>query len=1112
MEIDLRPGIDSDGDGIPNVWEWRYGLNFSDGEDAGGDADGDGISNFDEYLHRTNPTQGDTDGDRLPDGLEVSIGTSPTDADTDHDGIPDGEEDQDDDGSSNYWEHDGNSDPTDPQSLPELKVMMFVAEVDRTYRASDYSDPDWAYRSTHLLSTGVSALINGGAIEQEELEDWLGLSELNWPAYPPVPGVIDVTMGKQKLSRQQDFPEQPPAGWGAWDLPPLEAVMGSFHFHSREVTVPDGGNGEEMSYLKYWGTHATKKVWVLLNRRLTEDLEVPFLKISTKASTLDYQNEGTWYEGAINEATKVTLGDPEVVKLTVRAGENVSETGVVLNPLEANEGTFENERRYDVDLLPVDLAVDTDRSGTIELGADSADEDQWTKERGAIYAVNFDRDGDNASGGEKRPDAIYFEDNGSSSNEDWEIENAADEEDIAPMVIAAMESLPDDFKVFLKVEEAEDMRAIHLYKKIEAGENAIWGSHGDPSAAPWAGNDDNPTDNLIEITKWVNPNATDYEETRDGGTGDYTFGIEGLVLRGMEVDGGSLDGQTRNPMHSGKFSGEIQFSLEIRDENDNVEGSDLSPVRLRVAPWLMISRDEPSEEIWTADLGAENAPFRNEALNGRYAGLSHSGQLRTVASFERWFQDHLEIGFTQRPGGPKTHMVFRVPYNRGPGSAQPDWPVENLLKEDVGIFQIGIDGNGSGVHAASGNYGGNIEVLTPNTTNPLGLVMMGNNASGKMKAFIEAQEFQQDNAGSFSARSDWLIVGHIDEYTSFLSGGRIFISDARQAIELLQSEIPVADRAKRVFFATNGNTLTGTVTADTAETDGPATPLDETRLIYTGRNHVAQGDNYQWIRFYDGNAKGHVAKVKLHDGFLEVENIPGTTAKAIFYTGISMNEYEEQSKIAGVLMSNPFEWGALPQSGDDFVLVENTKFWQPAHIGSTFFAYDFNGDGVSEGMPAFITVKEVLGDVGLDNFVQFNYSDVAGVINDDGESPIRSAAGSASPHFIPVPSLFFGRDLPSGTDVESPNPTTGLGGSVAFNPGPTNLQPVNGCLYVPRQFGPVNAAGEDIFEKVIKNAVQESVYFVDCWDSYHTALGEIHCGSNVKRMLPSWKWWEKTNQ
>ncbi|MBB5353969.1 hypothetical protein HNR46_004240, partial [Haloferula luteola] len=74
------------------------------------------------------------------------------------------------------------------------------------------------------------------------------------------------------------------------------------------------------------------------------------------------------------EATKVTLGDPEVVKLTVRAGENVSETGVVLDPLEANEGTFENERRYDVDLLPVNISVDADRNGEIEPGSDTTSE------------------------------------------------------------------------------------------------------------------------------------------------------------------------------------------------------------------------------------------------------------------------------------------------------------------------------------------------------------------------------------------------------------------------------------------------------------------------------------------------------------------------------------------------------------------------------------------------------------------------------------------------------------------------------------------------------------------------------------------------------------------
>ncbi|MBB5353143.1 hypothetical protein HNR46_003397, partial [Haloferula luteola] len=64
----------------------------------------------------------------------------------------------------------------------------------------------------------------------------------------------------------------------------------------------------------------------------------------------------------------------EVVKLTVRAGENVSETGVVLDPLEANEGTFEHERRYDVDLLPVDLDIVHPAAGELDEGKEDVDD------------------------------------------------------------------------------------------------------------------------------------------------------------------------------------------------------------------------------------------------------------------------------------------------------------------------------------------------------------------------------------------------------------------------------------------------------------------------------------------------------------------------------------------------------------------------------------------------------------------------------------------------------------------------------------------------------------------------------------------------------------------
>jgi hypothetical protein len=47
--------IDSDGDGMPDDWEFTYGLNPFDPSDATQDSDGDGFSNRDEYIAGTNP-------------------------------------------------------------------------------------------------------------------------------------------------------------------------------------------------------------------------------------------------------------------------------------------------------------------------------------------------------------------------------------------------------------------------------------------------------------------------------------------------------------------------------------------------------------------------------------------------------------------------------------------------------------------------------------------------------------------------------------------------------------------------------------------------------------------------------------------------------------------------------------------------------------------------------------------------------------------------------------------------------------------------------------------------------------------------------------------------
>lgn len=49
--------VDNDGDGMPDEWESRYGLNSADPTDAAADLDGDRVSNLDEYLAGTEPGQ-----------------------------------------------------------------------------------------------------------------------------------------------------------------------------------------------------------------------------------------------------------------------------------------------------------------------------------------------------------------------------------------------------------------------------------------------------------------------------------------------------------------------------------------------------------------------------------------------------------------------------------------------------------------------------------------------------------------------------------------------------------------------------------------------------------------------------------------------------------------------------------------------------------------------------------------------------------------------------------------------------------------------------------------------------------------------------------------------
>ncbi|MCQ4298072.1 RHS repeat protein [Pseudomonas stutzeri] len=111
--------IDSDGDGLPDCYEKRLGLDPDDRADGYADSDGDGVLNYQEYRYATKIRNVDSDNDGMPDGWELRFGLDPNSASDAH-------LDLNGDGVSNL-EHFTKGTPASslwPAVLPALNVIL----------------------------------------------------------------------------------------------------------------------------------------------------------------------------------------------------------------------------------------------------------------------------------------------------------------------------------------------------------------------------------------------------------------------------------------------------------------------------------------------------------------------------------------------------------------------------------------------------------------------------------------------------------------------------------------------------------------------------------------------------------------------------------------------------------------------------------------------------------------------------------------------------------------------------------------------------------------------------------------------------------------------------
>ncbi len=662
--------------------------------------------------------------------------------------------------------------------------------------------------------------------------------------------------------------------------------------------------------------------------------------------------------------------------------------------------------------LLVDLVADTNRDGIVTED-DEDGKDNWTPQRGTIYAVNFDDDNSNG-----QPDAVNWNDQGRPFGENRTIENAQDVLDQSPLVIRALGAgyNPTTMRVYLRTASVEDAQSIHVFPALTAGTQAVLGDLGTRVVGGTA------AATRADITSYVSA------------TSDATFGVEGMNFRYV---GAGV------PAHH-QFDGYIDLTLEV-EQNSQVIGS--STVRMKVAPWIMSTHAENSQEVWAVNLGSTNAPFLfTGSASPGYYGIDATGHLRIASGSERWVQDHGEAGWTQRPGGPLTQVSFRLPYYRG-GSQQPPWMQQSLLRPNWATFQLG-----NLLHNFQdykGDYGGNLEAFPPMPGHPLGRIVQGNLRSDVLAAFMTSQEVQTPNA---APPTRWLRVGHIDEMITFLPGHKVMIADTREAYRLME-ELTPAERGAAVYFAQGAMPITGTATAGSTTT----------RLM-TGMNLT--GQNWQYVRIYAGTGAGQVARVApggLGNGFIDIN--------AVWDTGTQVRPFN---------VGQGSSFARLPQAGDQFVLVEGSRTWG----GTT---------------PGFITVHEVLNDTA---FRTLNTQYVQGQLDLARQILEQNDAPADVLQFLSVPVLYSGTAGPSFATSRS---------AVAFTPGAENSYPLgwNGggeqTIYVPRQFGPRNGLGQDIFETAVLNHVP-TARFVDGWNSYHILDGEIHCGILAPRS-PAGNWW-----
>ncbi|XP_033482028.1 protein-arginine deiminase type-2 isoform X2 [Epinephelus lanceolatus] len=376
--------------------------------------------------------------------------------------------------------------------------------------------------------------------------------------------------------------------------------------------------------------------------------------------------------------------------------------------------------------VEISLDVDADRDGVVEKNNTNKGSWKWGPNgHGAILLVNCDSE------------RTYWKKPDSEQNH---ISKVSDLKDMSLMVLRTRgpPKLPEGYKLTMHISQGH-AESVRVFRSKGKTTNAVSERVYDYFVRDYP---------LVLSAKFLSR-----EVPYLGGEAEMNFYVEGLRFSDKDFDGLiSINLSLLEPISPGLPETPIFTDTAV----------------FRVAPWIMTPNTLEPEEVFVCST-KDNYQF----LKGMKNLVARSGyKLKICHEYvnrgDRWMQDELEFGYIDSP-----HHIFPVVLDSPRDGKMQDFPYHELLGPDFGyVTRVAHRRDVSSLDSF-----GNLEVSPPVTVNgknyPLGRIIIGvafptatkgRNMTQVVQDFLWAQKVQEPVA----LFSDWLLVGHVDEFMTFV--------------------------------------------------------------------------------------------------------------------------------------------------------------------------------------------------------------------------------------------------------------------------------------------------------------------------------------------------------